>query len=269
MDSFQIGPLAFPTALVVFVAAVMVALFAGKRIDRAHGRQVETALWTILFVGVASARLAFLFIYWKSYAGNPWTVLDLRDGGFNIGVGVAGGLLMAGLLAFRSRVLRKPLAVSLASAAVLWTGLTLVLSAEDDTARLPPLALANLDGKPVSIESFSGKPVVVNLWATWCPPCRREMPVFRQAQQANKDITFVFANQGESPDSVRGFLDAEGLVLQNVLLDPGGNLAKAVGSVAMPTTLFYDRAGKLVGTRIGQVSEATLMQRLQALREAP
>lgn len=267
MESFQIGPFAFPTALIVFVAAVMVAMFAGKRIDRAHGRQVETALWTILLVGVASARLAFLFIYWKSYAGNPWSILDLRDGGFNIGVGVAGGLIMAALLAYRSRVLRRPVALSLASAAILWTGLTFVLSVQDDVARLPALVLADVDGRPVSMESFKGKPVVVNLWATWCPPCRREMPVFRDAQDENKDITFVFVNQGESPDAVRGFLHTEGLVLQNVLLDPGGKLAKEVGSMAMPTTLFYDLDGRLVGTRIGQVSEATLMQRLQALRE--
>lgn len=266
MESFQLGPFAFSTSLVILVATVLVALFVAKKIDRSVGEQAESALWIIFIAGSASARLAFLLNYWESYASSPWTVLDLRDGGFNVGAGVAGGLVAAALLMSRRRVLCKPLAVSLASAAVLWTGLTLIVTSENEGARLPVLTFSDLSRTPVAMNSFAGKLVVVNLWATWCPPCRREMPVFQAAQQANKNVTFVFVNQGEAPDAVRRFMNDEGLVLQNVLLDPGGELGKAVGSRAMPTTLFYNSRGQLVGTRIGQVSDATLAQRIQELR---
>ncbi|WP_459655422.1 TlpA family protein disulfide reductase, partial [Achromobacter xylosoxidans] len=70
------------------------------------------------------------------------------------------------------------------------------------------------------LAAFQGKPTVVNLWASWCPPCRREMPAFEQAQAANPDIHFVFLNQGEAASTVRQYLDEHAPSLANALLDP-------------------------------------------------
>src|SRR5690606_40886240 len=66
------------------------------------------------------------------------------------------------------------------------------------------LALTKLEGGEVRLPTFIGQPTVVNLWATWCPPCRREMPVLRDAQQRYPDIAFIFANQGESAEQEIG-----------------------------------------------------------------
>ncbi|HWS73851.1 MAG TPA: TlpA disulfide reductase family protein, partial [Quisquiliibacterium sp.] len=112
-----------------------------------------------------------------------------------------------------------------------------------------------------------GRPAVVNLWATWCPPCVREMPVLAAAQASKPGIVFVFVNQGEAGERVGQFLAPRGLALENVLLDPGGDLARSVGSRAMPTTLFYDAQGRLRDTHLGALSEATLAARLARLGE--
>ena len=145
---------------------------------------------------------------------------------------------------------------------------TALLTTGEEQQRLPQLTLANLEGRPVQVQSLGGKPMVVNLWATWCPPCRREMPVLQNAQLGNQDIIFVFANQGEPAETIQSYLAAEKLELKNVLLDAQGVFSKTTGSIAMPTTLFFDEAGKLVDTRVGEVSAATLEHRINALRAA-
>ncbi|MGV8189993.1 TlpA family protein disulfide reductase, partial [Pseudomonas aeruginosa] len=83
--------------------------------------------------------------------------------------------------------------------------------------RLPELSLRNAAGESVQLADFRGRPLVINLWASWCPPCRREMPVLQQAQAENPDVVFLFANQGESAETVRHFLQGENLRLDNLL----------------------------------------------------
>jgi len=72
---------------------------------------------------------------------------------------------------------------------------------------------------------------VVNLWASWCPPCRHEMPVLQQAQAANTDVNFVFVNQGETPGTIRSYMDRRALTLRNVLVDA----QLQVGSLCLDT----------------------------------
>ena len=161
---------------------------------------------------------------------------------------------------------RKPLAAALGTAGAVWLlgALSLSMMPSQDEA-LPTLAVQSLEGPAVPLASFQGKPTVVNLWATWCPPCRREMPVLQQAQAQRPDVNFVFLNQGESPDRVRSFLSAQQLPLRNVLLDVHGRAGTELGHRALPTTLFYDAGGRLVDTRVGELSHASLRQRLDLL----
>jgi hypothetical protein len=104
---------------------------------------------------------------------------------------------------------------------------------------------------------------VINLWATWCPPCRREMPVLQNAQHEHQNVTFLFVNQGESMQSVSTFLETQGLNLSNVLFDSGGQLAQKVGSMALPTTLFYSADGRLLGSHLGELSKASLARAME------
>ncbi len=80
-----------------------------------------------------------------------------------------------------------------------------MLSALHSSQQIPDISVRDIDGQPVSLQDLAGKPLVINLWATWCPPCRREMPVLAAAQQANPDVRFVFVNQGEGQLLVEKF----------------------------------------------------------------
>ncbi|NLC01196.1 MAG: TlpA family protein disulfide reductase, partial [Pseudomonas formosensis] len=111
--------------------------------------------------------------------------------------------------------------------------------------------------EPVSLLSYQGRPTVVNLWATWCPPCRREMPVFEQAQSEFPDVNIVMVNQGESAEQAQAFLTGQGLTLSNVLLDPFSRAMNATGARALPTTLFFDAEGELVNSHMGELTMAS------------
>lgn len=131
---------------------------------------------------------------------------------------------------------------------------------------LPHLKLFDTAGKPVVLSSFHGRPLVINLWATWCPPCRREMPVLAQAAEQHPEVGFLFVNQAESAKAVTEYLEGAELALQHVLLDRDWRVAHHFGASGLPTTLFLNTDGVVVATHLGEVTETQLeayMRRLQ------
>jgi thiol-disulfide isomerase/thioredoxin len=160
---------------------------------------------------------------------------------------------------------RKPLLL-FAAGALVWAGLAAALHLLENTT-LPKAPLITLAGEPADLPALaSGKPTVVNLWATWCPPCRREMPVLSAAQQQEPAVNFFFVDQGENALTVERYLGAERLILANVMLDPGSKLGKEIGSTALPVTLFYDAGGRMVDTHMGALSPQSLADKLARLR---
>lgn len=127
---------------------------------------------------------------------------------------------------------------------------------------LPDLQLATLHNRPISLRSYAGQPVVLNLWATWCPPCRREMPVLEQAQAAFPDVAFVLVNQGESAQQAQAFLESEGLALTNVLFDPSSETMQALRTGGLPTTFFFDAQGRLVDLHLGEITMVDLEDKI-------
>lgn len=261
----NIGPFAFPVGVLLLLGAVLASLAAAKWMGRL--RDVEPMLWTALGAGVLGARTAFVVTSFDAYKSMPWSILDIRDGGFNAPAGILAAIAIAAWFILRSRERRKPLVSAALAGITVWVvGAAAAMMLDTEAMEMPQVTLAGLNGSPVQLKALAGKPMVVNLWATWCPPCRREMPVLRDAQAQFKDVVFVFANQGESAEAVRGYLDAEHLALDNVLLDPRLQLGSRTGSRALPTTLFINEKGIVVDRRIGELSAATLAQRIASLR---
>jgi thiol-disulfide isomerase/thioredoxin len=262
-----LGPLSVPLLPLLLLLAGFAGLWAGQRLGRRAAVDAEPALLRVLGVGLLAARLSFVWSWRSLYAAQPWSVFDIRDGGWDPALGVAAAALYAIHLVRRQPALRRAIAGGFSLTLALGVAAAIGLAALQPTRTpLPALRFAALEGGPaVALRSFSGKPTVINLWATWCPPCRREMPALLQAQRAHPEVNFVFVNQGETPEAVQRFLQAQGLPLRNVLLDPSFALGAAFDQRALPTSLFFGADGRLMSTRLGELSPAVLAQRLQAI----
>jgi thiol-disulfide isomerase/thioredoxin len=266
-QTLNLGPWAFSSAVVVVLAGAMTAFGIIGWLHRRGRASAENALWLVLGVALLAARLAYVVRWWPEYATHPASIANLRDGGC---AGWAGGAALAVgalLLGWRRPPLRVPLAWSLAGGLLVagFVGLLVQRLAVSVQAPLPELVLRDLDGRRVPTGKWTGQPTVLNLWATWCGPCRREMPVLAAAQQHAPGARFVFVNQGESAAQIRHFLAAEQLRLGNVLLDDGLQVAAHYNVRAYPTTLFFDAQGHLRDTHVGELSAATLADALSRL----
>jgi thiol-disulfide isomerase/thioredoxin len=129
---------------------------------------------------------------------------------------------------------------------------------------LPSAALEHIDGQMVNLADFKGKPIGLNAWATWCGPCRREMPMLVEAARANPEVHFVFLNISDGPEAVRAFEKELGLKIPNVLLDPEARLSEPLRIQGLPVTLFYDAEGRLLKRHIGEINAAELESSLRA-----
>lgn len=130
----------------------------------------------------------------------------------------------------------------------------------------PDFALPDLDGNTVRLSDFSGRPVVLNFWATWCAPCRLEMPELAQAaaDYADRDLVVLAINQDETAEQVNDFLTEVGLSLP-ALLDAGGEVGGAYGAFFLPTTVIVGPDGIVGAVHRGILSRDELDDYLAAL----
>jgi thiol-disulfide isomerase/thioredoxin len=119
---------------------------------------------------------------------------------------------------------------------------------------LPDVSFQNGDGQPISLASFRGRVVLLNLWATWCLPCRKEMPALDRLQAAlgSPDFEVVALSVDRAGAAgARKFLDSVGVEKLTLYVDPTAKLANDLKAVGLPTTLLLDRAGREIGRLIG------------------
>jgi peroxiredoxin len=127
--------------------------------------------------------------------------------------------------------------------------------------------LEDLDGNEVTLSDYEGRPIVLNFWATWCPPCVAEMPTLDAAYNGGEydDLVILAVSVEESPATVERFMDREGLSLP-VLLDSKGKVSGAYRVRGIPTTFFIDRDGVIVDIFSGSLSEKNLEKRIEKIR---
>lgn len=259
-----LGPFAFSVDIVVLFASLMLAFGVARIADKGR-KHADSALFWSLLIGLVVARLSFIGHYLPAYAGSILKMIDFRDGGFDALPGlIAGGLWLA-WRALRKRESRRAIVLSALAGLVGWGTANAAVSLSHHDASVPTVNLTGLDGAPHSLARDDGKPLVVNLWATWCPPCRRELPALAQAQLDYPGLEIVFVDQGESRDDIQAFMTWAQLSPNNVMLDPTLAVSRAVDARAYPTTLFYDAHGKLLLVHLGPFSAATFEHTIESL----
>lgn len=123
----------------------------------------------------------------------------------------------------------------------------------------PNFTLKNLDGKEISLNQFRGKHVLINFWATWCGPCKIEMPSLEALYERFKDRNFVLlaiSNDMFGANIVKPFVKAHNINFP-VLLDQRLKVSNTFGVVSLPTTFMIDPQGKIIGALFGAEDWAT------------
>ncbi|MHB1402082.1 MAG: TlpA family protein disulfide reductase [Thiobacillus sp.] len=118
----------------------------------------------------------------------------------------------------------------------------------------PALKLKDLDGQPYDLAQLKGKVVLINFWATWCPPCRREMPSMERLSQTLKGEAFsvLAVDVGENADTIETFTGQLDTALTfPILLDTRSRTMQAWKVAGLPTTFLVDKQGRIVASAIG------------------
>ena len=121
--------------------------------------------------------------------------------------------------------------------------------------KAPDFKLKDLNGKVVSLSDFKGKNVYVNFWASWCPPCRGEMPDIEKLYQETKDSNLVILaiNLGEDTGTVKSFIK-ENKYNFKILLDSDKSAGQQYNITAIPASFFIDKNGYIVNERVGAMT---------------
>jgi len=133
----------------------------------------------------------------------------------------------------------------------------------------PDFTLSNLDGTKVTLSDLKGQAVLINVWATWCPPCRVEMPTIQAAYEQYHDqgFTVVAVNLQEDPSAVATFMREQQLTFP-ALLDSDGQVSRSYQAVSLPSSFFVDRRGVIRAVYHGPMPRSIITGTVeQLLRE--
>lgn len=259
----QLGPFALSGDRLAAVAAIWLFVALGSH-RRIAGESAPVATLAAAG-GFIAARLAYVVTHWVDYIAEPSAAFKVWQGGFYPIAGVVAAALVLGFKALPRR--RLPLFTLLMAISATWyVADRLLVTTAQSPFVIAPAGLKTLSGADFDPAMLRGRPYVINLWADWCPPCRREMPVLAQAARKNRDVVFLFANQGDVA-SVAAKLPAQhGIDPATVLLDEGARFSAGYGG-ALPTTIFVGTAGEVRAVHAGEISRAALSDKIRLLKE--
>lgn len=122
---------------------------------------------------------------------------------------------------------------------------------------VPQVPLQGLDGSMHTLDEWQGRIVLLNYWATWCIPCKAEMPLLARYHETDDEVVVIGVNYREEWDVAQAYVNELALPFP-ILLDTDGELSRRLGVLGLPTTYLIDRSGRLVTTHIGELDEAEI-----------
>lgn len=284
-EAISIGPLILPTLRVGSLLLFLGASWLVLRLAERRGLEIawsaassERALW----LGLIGARLGFAVQNWRAYKDAPWTLLYVWQPGYSLLAGV-----MVGAVFLLWRLWQRPQAERLAYTKILAGGFGLSLglvlllifsiSLDIGEGRLrvgdpaPNFHLQDLEGAPVALADLQGNAVVLNFWATWCPPCRREIPMLDAMNKVymEKGAIVVGVDVGENINTVKRYIDDLGVTYPIWIGGEGYDNTQALltsfGGVGLPTTVFIDPEGVIRAFQVGELSAGIVQNRIDVM----
>jgi thiol-disulfide isomerase/thioredoxin len=289
IEALSLGPLLVPTWPVAVVISLWIAVLSAGRLAawwHLDGPWLRGVAEGTAWVGVIGARLGYVIANWSAFRMEPWTGFYFWQPGYLPYTGVIAGTVYAiwrivsGLPAKRWVHLRALCSGYVGGAIALGVMTLALYSLAPPTLlgrgdRVPDFSLADLDGNTVRLSELRGQGLILNFWATWCPPCRREMPLLDEihVEYGPRGLSVIGIDLGESPDVVASFLREAG-VHYPVWVDPvplqtSGEGSRAIherfGGAGLPTTVFVDRRGTVRDVHVGELNRAFLRQQAKRI----
>lgn len=122
------------------------------------------------------------------------------------------------------------------------------------------------NGETVRLSSYRGKVVVINFWATWCPPCREELPALQRVAASEPDVVVLEVDLMESGDKARSFLESLGLDRLQPVLDRTGETTQRYGVLGLPSTFFVDKDGIIRHLELRAITEEQMRNGIRKAR---
>ncbi len=264
MNAVAIGPFAFSADRFSVIAGFIVFMIVGSLLAARIDNRLGTFTTAATLLGVAGARAGHVIAHAESFLQEPLRVFAIWQGGFSPTGGLI-GVFVAAIILWRNAPKAAAWAIlPLAAGLFVWVVVT-TLTDSGAAPRAPETTFAVLStDDSLAIANRRGRPAVLNLWASWCPPCRREMPMMAKMAASNPEADFLFANQGESRAVIESYLHQTGVDLETILLDPFSDLSRHYGAIGLPATLFINPDGTLAATHLGEISREAIAERLAA-----
>lgn len=267
MNAITLGPLVFASDRFAAILAILAFLSISEVLARKVDGRFSAWGWKTVVAFIVGARLGHVAWHAESFAVEPLRALAIWQGGFRVEVGVLFSLVYTAFH-FRRHLRQAAWSVVPAVCVAFAAVFVVELTAGTPPTPLPARSFLTLSGETARPSDLTGKPLVVNLWASWCPPCRREMPMMAGIAAQSTDATFIFVNQGEGKEATEAYLNREKIELGNVLLDSLGEFGRNYSVPGLPATLFIDSDGILRSVHMGEISKEALMNGIANLNSS-
>lgn len=265
----RIGPVTFQTHVFLILAAALVGsllVFFWYRGDRERRRLFFDRLMTAAFVVFLGWKIFPLFYSFREMVTHPLTLLYTPGGKPGLVFGFVLGLLYFGFKILRGKQKSSPeqrllspllvFAVSFTGVSALLLVSSSVLKAEQGERPAASFAATAIQGQKISLKDLEGKTVILNFWATWCPPCRAEIPTLnafhREIEGSQTVLVGIAVGSSQTPSTVKRFMKEEGINYP-IILDASSELSSRYGVRTLPTTIVVSPGGTVTDTRAGAV----------------